>query len=256
MWEEETIKAAVREHYAKLTQGKSCCEPAGCGYGSSADVHLMQIGYSASELGDLPQEAVSMAAGCGNPTALSELRPGEVVLDLGSGGGLDALLAAQRVGPQGRVIGVDMTPEMIERAQESARKANAANVEFRFGEIEDLPLEDASVDVIISNCVINLSPDKEAVFREAFRVLKPGGRMIVSDIVTQDELPKFVRESLAAWAGCVGGALEQEEYLQKIRTAGFVDVEVLQKSAPMGVFPIVSITVRAVKPSITGARMA
>lgn len=243
----EEIKSAVRKRYAEVARGESCCEPPSCGCGERTGAHLIQIGYPSSELTDLPKEAVAMAAGCGNPVALLELRPGEVVLDLGSGGGLDALLAAQRVGPLGKVIGVDMTPEMIERARENARKAKVANVEFRLGEIEDLPLEDASVDVIISNCVINLSPDKDAVFREAFRVLKPGGRMMISDIVTRGRLPKSVQESLAAWTGCVGGALDQDEYLQKIRAVGFVDVAVVQSSGPSGVLPLFSITVKALK---------
>ena len=184
-------------------------------------------------------------AGCGNPTALADLKEGETVLDLGSGGGIDAFLAAKRVGVTGRVIGVDMTEEMIELANKNKKKMNAKNVEFRLGEIEDLPVEDGSVDVIMSNCVINLSPDKERVFREAYRVLKPGGRMMISDIVTKGELPADVRRDLELWAGCMAGALEESEYLQKIRNAGFREVEVVSKQDFRGL--ISSVKVKAVK---------
>lgn len=248
MLSKEKIKTAIRERYARVAHGSGCCEPVGCGCASKPEECLSQTGYSPIELMDLPQEAVVTAAGCGNPIAFAELRPEEIVLDLGSGGGLDALLAAQQVGPRGTVIGVDMTPEMVARAQGNARKANAPNVKFYVGEIERLPLKDASVDVIISNCVINLSPDKDAVFREAFRVLKPGGQMVVSDLVTQGELPESLREDLAAWTGCVGGALDQEEYIRKIRTAGFMEIAVIQKSEPQEELPLFSITVRGLKP--------
>jgi SAM-dependent methyltransferase len=169
------------------------------------------------------------SAGCGNPTALAELQPGEVVLDLGSGGGIDCFLAAKKVGPAGRVIGLDMTPDMIMLAQRNAKKVGATNVEFRYGEIEDIPLPDESVDAVISNCVINLSPDKDAVFREVYRVLRPGGRMSVSDIVLYGEIPAAIRDSLAAWASCLAGALDESDYLGKIRAAGFADVAVLSR---------------------------
>jgi SAM-dependent methyltransferase len=167
--------------------------------------------------------------GCGNPLAIAELQPGEIVLDLGSGGGIDCFLAAKRVGPEGRVIGLDMTPDMIKLARRNAKKLDAQNVDFRYGEMEDMPLPGESVDVVISNCVINLSPDKDAVFGEAFRVLRPGGRLSVSDIVVDGELPAPIRQNLNAWAGCVAGALDESDYLDKIRAAGFQDVLVLSR---------------------------
>ena len=167
--------------------------------------------------------------GCGNPTAIANLKPGEVVLDLGSGGGIDAFLAAKKVGPQGKVIGLDMTEEMIHKAQENAKKMGLTNVEFKLGEMEGIPLPDESVDVIISNCVINLSPDKDSVFREIFRVLKPRGRMAVSDIVTQSKLPKFITQNVEAWTSCVGGALKEKDYLDKIQNAGFSNISIESK---------------------------
>jgi ubiquinone/menaquinone biosynthesis C-methylase UbiE len=178
---------------------------------------------------DLPQSVTDISLGCGNPTAIAELSPGEVVLDLGSGGGIDCFLAARRVGPSGRVIGLDMTPDMVKLARRNAKKVGASNVEFRYGEIEDMPLPDQSADVIISNCVINLSPDKDAVFAEAFRVLRPGGRLSVSDIVTRGELPQSVRDRLDAWVGCLAGALDESDYVDKIRAAGFEDVQVVDR---------------------------
>jgi len=186
--------------------------------------------YSARELTDLPESVTDVALGCGNPTAIAGLKPGEVVLDLGSGGGIDCFLAARQVGPQGRVIGLDMTPEMIKLARQNAKKIGASNVEFRYGEMEDMPLPDESVDVIISNCVINLSPDKGEVFSEAYRVLRPGGRLAVSDIVTYGPLPEVVRSNLEAWAGCVSGALDETVYLDKMRQAGFTEVEVTARN--------------------------
>jgi SAM-dependent methyltransferase len=167
--------------------------------------------------------------GCGNPLAIASLQPGEVVLDLGSGGGIDCFLAARKVGPGGRVIGLDMTPDMIKLARGNAKKLGVTNVDFRFGEMEDMPLPDGSVDVIISNCVVNLSPDKDAVFREAHRVLRPGGRLSISDIVVDGDLPQFIRSRLDAWAGCIAGALDERVYLGKIRAAGFERVEVLSR---------------------------
>ncbi len=204
----------------------SCCGPseeiaesAGCGDSL----------YAAEELVDLPDSVTEASLGCGNPTAIAGLRPGEVVLDLGSGGGIDCFLAAKKVGPEGRVIGLDMTPDMIKLARRNAKKVGATNVDFRYGEMEDIPLQDGSVDVIISNCVINLSPDKDAVFREAFRVLRPGGRISVSDIVIDGRLPQSIRSRLDAWAGCIAGALDESDYLGKMRAAGFEDVEVLSR---------------------------
>ena len=244
---EEEIKEFVKKRYARVASGSSCCEPITCCGPLSRASFAKMIGYSSEELEELPESVINTISGCGNPTALAELREGENVLDLGSGGGIDAFLAAKKVGPKGRVIGVDMTQEMIKLANGNAKRMNAKNVEFRLGEIESLPIENESVDVIISNCVINLSPNKGKVFREAFRVLKPGGRLLISDIVTLGELPKQVRENLELWAGCIAGALEEQEYLQKIRDAGFRNVEVLSKSAFLG--KIYSIKVKAYKPS-------
>ena len=185
--------------------------------------------YSIAELANLPGSVTDVSLGCGNPTAIAAFQPGEVVLDLGSGGGIDCFIAAGRVGPEGRVIGLDMTPDMIKLARRNAKKVGLKNVEFRYGEMEDIPLPDASVDVIISNCVINLSPDKDAVFGEAFRVLRPGGRMTVSDIVIDGDLPRSIRSRLDAWAGCIAGALDESVYLDKIQAAGFKEVKVLSR---------------------------
>ncbi len=238
---DEKIKDAVRHTYGDLarrfvaqpdspagaTEPASCCGPVeGTVESTSAAARL----YSAEELARLPDSVTDASLGCGNPTAISELGPGEVVLDLGSGGGIDCFLAAQKVGPEGRVIGLDMTPDMIKLARRNAKKVGVKNVEFRYGEMEDIPLPDESVDVIISNCVINLSPDKDAVFAEAYRVLRPGGRMMVSDMVTDGELPQSLRERLDAWAGCVAGALDESDYLGKIRAAGFEKVEVVSRN--------------------------
>jgi SAM-dependent methyltransferase len=181
-------------------------------------------------LAELPDSVTDASLGCGNPLAHAGLQPGEVVLDLGSGGGIDCLLAATKVGPDGRVIGLDMTPDMIKLARRNAKKLGMRNVDFRFGEMEDMPLPDESVDVIISNCVINLSPDKDAVFGEAYRVLRPGGRLSISDIVIDGDLPQFIRGRLDAWADCIAGALDETVYLDKIRAAGFERVEVLSRN--------------------------
>jgi SAM-dependent methyltransferase len=189
-----------------------------------------KVGYSAEELAVIPEDA-NLGLGCGNPTAIAGLKAGETVLDLGSGAGIDCFLAAAKVGPRGRVIGVDMTPDMIDKARENARQAGAKNVEFRLGEIENLPAADGSVDVIISNCVINLSTDKPRVFREAFRVLKPGGRLMVSDLALKKPLPKAVRESVDVYVACVAGAMVKEDYLGAIREAGFKDVAVVSETA-------------------------
>ena len=223
------IQQAVRERYgaiasavSKASSSTGCCGPAACGCGDPISSNL----YSDAEISDLPAEAVAASLGCGNPTALLALQPGETVLDLGSGGGIDVLLSARRVGPTGKAYGLDMTDEMLALARENQRKAGATNVEFLKGAIEAIPLPDASVDVIISNCVINLSSDKDAVLREAFRVLKPGGRFAVSDVVVRGEVPPEVRRSMELWVGCIAGALEEQEYATKLTAAGFTDVEV------------------------------
>jgi len=200
-----------------LTEQASCCGPE-----ETAAAKF----YSAEETAGLPDTVTEASLGCGNPTAIADLKPGETVLDLGSGGGIDCFLAARQVGPEGQVIGLDMTPDMIKLARRNAKKMGVTNVDFRFGEMEDIPLPDGSVDTIISNCVINLSPDKGAVFAEAFRVLRPGGRISVSDIVVDGALPQPIRDSLNAWAGCISGALDEDEYLTRIRTAGFEEVDV------------------------------
>jgi arsenite methyltransferase len=244
------VKEKVRERYGEVAaqfvekrgsasccppQQASCCPPqqTSCCGPSQADVtqltNAMRL-YSAQELADLPESVTDVALGCGNPTAIADLKPGEVVLDLGSGGGIDCFLAARQIGPQGRVIGLDITPEMVRLARQNAKKVGAANVEFRYGEMEDMPLPDESVDVIISNCVINLSPDKDKVFSEAYRVLRPGGRVAVSDIVTYGPLPEVVRSNLEAWAGCVAGALDETVYLEKMRQTGFTQVEVTARN--------------------------
>jgi len=229
------IKKKVREGYAKIaTKKTSCCAPtSSCCGGSLPETISKSIGYSEAELGSVPDGA-NLGLGCGNPVALVSLKEGETVLDLGSGAGFDCFLAANKVGKAGRVIGVDMTPEMLDKARQNARKGKYGNVEFRRGEIEKLPVEDNYVDVIISNCVINLSPDKLAVFREAFRVLKPGGRLMVSDIVLLAELPDFIKESVAAYVGCLSGAMLKDDYLGAVKAAGFKDVRVTEETT----FPI------------------
>jgi SAM-dependent methyltransferase len=199
----------------------SCCDPTVPGETGPAAQF-----YSEEELEGLPDSVTGASLGCGNPLAIAGLKPGEVVLDLGSGGGIDCFLAARKVGPKGRVIGLDMTPDMIKLARRNAKKMGVTNVDFRFGEMEEMPLLDGSVDVIISNCVVNLSPDKDAVFREAFRVLRPGGRLSISDIVVDGDLPEFIRSQMSAWAGCIAGALDERVYLGKIRAAGFERVDV------------------------------
>ena len=222
---EKEIKEVVKGRYARIAKQdqESCCPSCGCG--TSSLLQAKAVGYSGEELEHIPEESV-MGLGCGSPTAIADLKAGEVVLDLGAGAGVDVFLAANKVGPTGRVIGVDMTEEMVDKASSIARDHGYHNVEFRLGEIEKLPVEDKSVDAIISNCVINLSPDKAKVFREAYRVLKPEGRLTVSDIVSQENVPAEVRSNLDAWASCIGGALEQREYLRKIKEAGFKDVKV------------------------------
>jgi len=238
----EAIKKHVRERYSGVARrteqmdDQSCCDVSSCCsssyYGSNLKVKYAQgIGYSQEELGELPDTVVGACAGCGNPTALAGLKGGEVVLDLGSGGGIDVFLAAKKVGPQGKAIGVDMTDEMIELAKRNAEKMDFTNVKFRLGDIDNLPAEDESVDVVISNCVINLSPDKDKVFQEAYRVLKPGGRITISDIVTDGELPIEIRENPDMWSACIAGALDQKLYIEKISNAGFQDIKILSRRA-------------------------
>ena len=221
------IKQAVREVYGKAAvdaqRGKTTC----CGTSGSGDPNVITADlYDKSETDAIPAEAVLASLGCGNPTALAELHPGETVLDLGSGGGIDVLLSAKRVGSSGKVFGLDMTDEMLSLARENQRKAGMENVEFLKGDMEAIPLPDGSVDVIISNCVINLAADKDLVLAEAFRVLKPGGRFAVSDILVRGTLPSAVRKSMELWVGCVAGALEQREYQRKLTDAGFIDISV------------------------------
>src|SRR6478672_1504992 len=218
------VQDAVRQKYGDIARsvGKTgCCGPSSCGCGDPITSNL----YSDAETDGIPADAVAVSLGCGNPTALIDLQPGQTVLDLGSGGGIDVLLSAKRVGPTGKVYGLDMTDEMLALARENQRQAGATNVEFLKGTIEAIPLPDNSVDVIISNCVINLSADKGRVLLEAFRVLKPGGRFAVSDVVVRGEVPAPVRNSMLLWVGCISGALEENDYRGKLREAGFVDID-------------------------------
>ena len=240
----EEVTKTVRKRYADIAkQSGSCCSTGAsaadkisgcCGTTNVATAQDISktIGYSDTDLNSVP-EGANLGLGCGNPIALASLKEGEVVLDLGSGAGFDCFLAASRVGPQGKVIGVDMTLEMLDRARQNVRKGDYQNVEFRLGEIENLPVADNSVDVIISNCVINLSQDKPRVFKEAFRVLKPGGRLMVSDIVLLGDLPQEILNSVEAYVGCIAGASKKSDYLETIKTAGFTEVKVLDET----VFP-------------------
>jgi arsenite methyltransferase len=221
---EDDVRKAVRERYTKVALRDSSC----CGSDSETMCGCGGI-YPSADLVSVPLEAQAASAGCGNPMAIADLRAGMVVVDLGSGGGIDAFLASKRVGPDGKVYGIDATPEMIFRARKTAKENGFENVEFRLGEIEHIPLDSSVADVVISNCVINLSPDKEQVFREAFRVLKPGGKLAVSDIVLLRELPEELRGDMQAWSSCVSGALLEHEYLAAISRAGFVDVAVVGK---------------------------
>jgi SAM-dependent methyltransferase len=223
------IKEVVKEKYGqaalRVTSGGSSCCGATASSGLGCDPITTNL-YDAEQAGQIPEEALLASLGCGNPTALAQLNAGEVILDLGSGGGIDVLLSAKRVGPAGKAYGLDMTDEMLALANENKRKAGVENVEFLKGEIEHIPLPDNSVDVIISNCVINLSADKDRVLREAFRVLKPGGRFAVSDVVTHGEMLPEIRESVLLWVGCVAGALEENEYRAKLASTGFETIEI------------------------------
>jgi len=232
----DEVKKTVRQGYAKIAKKDiSCCTPTNscCGSASLAEDISKEIGYTDQELKSIP-DGSNLGLGCGNPVALASLKEGETVLDLGSGAGLDCFLAANNVGKNGKVIGVDMTSEMIERARENARKGSYENVEFRLGEIENIPAADNSADAVISNCVINLSPDKKRVFEEAFRILKPGGRLMVSDIVLLKELPDFIKASIEAYIGCVAGAIMKDEYTELIRGAGFDEVQIIDETT----FPV------------------
>jgi len=230
---------------------ESCCGPqAGSSFCSPMDTASQAVGYSSEELGSIP-EGANMGLGCGNPTAHASLKEGEVVVDLGAGGGIDCFLAANAVGKSGSVIGVDMTPDMVSSARANALRGGYDNVDFRLGEIEHLPVADNSVDTIISNCVINLSPDKDQVFRDAYRVLKPGGRVMVSDIVINKELPESIKNSMESYAACIAGASYKQDYLETITRAGFKDIEIVSESTiNLGdlVSAVSSINVSAIKP--------
>jgi arsenite methyltransferase len=234
MGEGEGIQQAVKERYARLVStpgGGSCCSSSCCGGQAEAAAGTAQsIGYTAEELAHLPAEAVARSFGCGNPLAFAQVEEGQTVLDIGSGAGIDCFLAAGRVGPAGRVIGVDMTPEMLEKARANARAGGYRNVEFRLGGAENLPAEEGSVDWVISNCVINLSPDKPAVFREIARVLKPGGRFSISDIVLGQELPDWLARNVMAWTGCIAGAIRETDYVEGLEAAGLRDVRVTSRT--------------------------
>jgi SAM-dependent methyltransferase len=232
---EKEIKKVVREGYAKIAkQEGTCCAPVNpcCGSLDSQEISK-KVGYTEDDLNAVPDGA-NLGLGCGNPVALASLKEGEVVLDLGSGAGFDCFLAANRVGKTGRIIGVDMTPEMIEKARRNAQKTGYENVEFRLGEIENLPVADNSVDIVISNCVINLVPDKKRAFQEMFRVLKPGGRMMISDLILLKELPSVVKESIGAYIGCLSGAILKEEYMGAIKDAGFTEIRIIDEAT----FPV------------------
>ncbi len=246
------IKEQVREHYGEIARkalagsGSSCCSPSSAQTSCCGPSDVIPVEALGTKDG-VPQDVANTSLGCGTPLEIAKLQPGEVVLDLGSGGGLDCFLASRVIGASGRVIGVDMTPDMLALANENAKKVGATNVEFRHGFLEDLPVDDGSVDVIISNCVINLSPDKDRTFQEAFRVLKPGGRVAISDIVTRVPLPEVLQSNLTSWAACVSGAIPEKEYIEKMSRAGFIDIrKVLGGENP--VEPVYSAKIVATKP--------
>ena len=230
------MRAEVRRRYADEARRVTDAAPReSCCGGPQRATQSERLGYDGRELASIPVES-DLGLGCGNPTALGELRPGETVIDLGSGGGIDCFLASRRVGPTGKVIGIDMTPEMVDRARAAAVKGGYANVEFRLGEIESIPAADASADAVISNCVINLSTEKERVFREAFRVLKPGGRAMISDIMLEEELPEALRANAALYAGCVSGAILKKDYVSKMSDAGFTDLTIVREKKTSTMF--------------------
>lgn len=251
--DDKDISRFIKERYGKIARGEEtfCCPTCG----PTPGAQCLAVGYTPEDLESVPELAI-LGVGCGNPTALAELKEGETVLDLGAGAGIDVFLAARRVGEKGRVIGVDMTPDMVAKGAALAQEHGFSQVEFRLGEIENLPVSEGSVDVIISNCVINLTRDKLATFREVHRVLKPGGRILISDLVTEGAIPEDIRKSFAAWADCLAGALEKGEYLQTIRAAGFGEVAIVSQR-PYGApemdprlkGKIISVNVRAVKGS-------
>lgn len=227
MKNKKELKEHIKDRYSKIAVNEESCS---CCAGSR-DLNINQsklVGYTMEDLKSIPADAV-FGLGCGNPTELADLKEGENVLDLGSGGGIDVFLAANKVGESGKVIGVDMTKEMIEKAKKNAEDGNYKNVEFRLGEIENLPVENDSIDVIISNCVINLTPDKSVAYKEAFRVLRPGGRILVSDLVTEGEIPEEIRRSFQAWSECIAGAMEKQTYLDTIKMAGFSDIKIVEQ---------------------------
>jgi arsenite methyltransferase len=233
---QEEIKKAVRAGYARIAKNAgTCCSPSAscCGSENTVENIGRGVGYSFEELKSVP-EGANLGLGCGNPIALASLQEGETVIDLGSGAGFDCFLAAHKVGESGQVIGVDMTPEMLDKARENARKGGYRNVEFRLGEIENLPVTDSIADIVISNCVINLSPDKKRAFEEAFRVLRPGGRLMVSDIVLLKELPLALKNSIEAYVGCLAGAVMKDDYIDAIRGAGFENVKIIDET----MFPV------------------
>ena len=245
------IKESVRKHYADLVKtDESCCSSPTCCPDPETDNPAEKNGYTEAQISSIPTDATEHSFGCGNPLAYADVQEGDVVVDLGSGAGIDVLLASQLVGESGRAIGIDMTPEMIEKARQNAEASGAENVDFRLGEIESMPVEGESVDWIISNCVICLSPDKHKVFEEAYRVLKPGGKLVVSDMVANN-MPEWARAAVSVWVRCISGALPEDQYLDSIRQAGFENVRVLSKSAyaKMRRVEISSVKVEAVKPT-------
>ncbi|NIN91934.1 arsenite methyltransferase [bacterium] len=216
------IKKEVKKRYGQLAKESSSCCP---------DYSCCDIGYSVEEIKDLPVDITEFSLGCGNPGALADIRKGETILDIGSGGGLDVFLASRKVGPEGKVIGLDMTEQMVEKARQNAKKGNYNNVEFKLGEVEDIPVKDNSIDLVMSNCVINLVPDKEKAYREIYRILKPSGRFVISDVVTEKELDEVIRNNPEKLVACVGGALTEKEYIGAIKKSGFKNVKILKKSS-------------------------
>jgi SAM-dependent methyltransferase len=250
---EKKIKDEVKKRYSELAKTKNSCCSSCKSFGKSILKDPDSLGYSDLELQSIPQESIK-GLGCGNPTALADIKKGETVLDLGSGAGIDAFLAAKKVGKNGHVIGIDMTHEMVKKGEKIAKEQEILNVEFKVGEIENLPIDNNSIDVIISNCVINLSPNKLKTFKEAFRVLRPNGRLLVSDMVTNGNLPKEIKKSMDAWSGCIAGALEKNKYLNTIKKAGFKNIEIIgersisEEGMDKRIWgKIVSVQIRAIK---------